>query len=507
MASVPGIFQFYADKISSVSSTYYSILPHTGSSKIEANGIARFALPTASILSCRDISLHFNAQCTGDDDDGGRLPNGTDKLLARVSVFIGGVMVNSFNDYATLSTCKQVFEGMYQDPHGGHNDVLREYDYTTIPDNTYEKSGDSTSVGDSEAYAKDKKEIYTVNSGDRTFSLTLDHSFLGTCDPPLLSMNLLPECLVEVVFNGAHILPCIANITLPATKRIGTHEALQIQSAGAAYTADCSGANAKTTSSFEITDLRMLCKVYSMGSTVLDEVQAARISQVGYLTVPFHSWTTHPFGAGGLSSAAFSVSSQSLDRCYLALYQSNRTTRGGFVPFANTRASGGFTAPAANGVATDDIGLPCGTDLGGLYSLQNVTERYNTRMTNLQMIPDSNSTAPTFQLMAQSALVPSVPLSIDEAYTVSKQSCDVYSKMSACSRRAYILNQACVVLSFNLPGASFRREASGLDLRGLNGAFSWLCTGLDSSKQAGTCFTQSTSFCRIGSGGQIQILL
>jgi hypothetical protein len=484
MASVPGIFQFYADKISSVSSTYYSILPHTGSSKIVANGIARFALPTASILSCRDISLHFNAQCTGDDDDGGRLPNGMDKLLARVSVFIGGVCVNSFNDYATLCACKQVFEGQHLDPHGGHNDVVRTFDYMTIPDNTYEKSGDTTSVGNSETFAKDKKEIYTVNSGDRQFSMTLQNSFFSSCSPELLSMNLLPECIIEVVFAGNHALPCIADITLPASKRIGTHEAQEI-----------------------LSDLRCLCRVFSMGSSVLDELQASRISQVGYLTVPFHSWTTHPFGAGGLSSAAFSVSTQSLDKCYLALYRADRSTRGGFVPFANSKASGGFTARQENGTAKDDIGLPCGTDLGGLYSLQNTTERYNTRMTNLEMIPDGNNTAPTFQLMAQSALVPSTPLSIDEAYTVSKQSCDVYSKMSACSRRAYILNQACIVLSFNLPGASFRREASGLDLRGLNGAFSWLCTGLDSSKQAGTCFTQSTSFCRIGSGGQIQILL
>ena len=111
--------------------------------------------------------------------------------------------------------------------------------------------------------------------------------------------------------------------------------------------------------------LRGACRAISLGppSSVLDEITARRMQDVGYVELPFKQYFHYPDTHTGTSR--FSVSTQSLDRIWMG-YRNGAAyaTQGGLVRVAGCKESGAFTSTAsianttAAGAVTQDVGKP-----------------------------------------------------------------------------------------------------------------------------------------------------
>jgi len=514
--SLPSIFSYYAEKLSGASKQYFRILPHTGSATVTAGQSTRFALPTSSIINTRSVRIFFNVKTTG--TDGARLPASLDALISRVTLYAGGVAISSqHNNYGLLCQAKTIFEEDRQSVCHGHLDIVREHPYQVIPKDVTTLTGATAqAVANSLVLTQNKPEDDSANvpSGDTLYCLELKHTFLSTVEPSCINAQLFPEMVVEIVWESNNVLPAVKDVTLPDPCRIGTHQGqkrvvVATGNSTQAATSDITLPHATITSKYEVSDLHMSLEVLSMASSVLQEIEARRISEQGFLSLIYKGWSDHPFSAGNVSAAQMSLSSQSLDRLYCCFHRADRLERGGVVPVVGHKMKGAFTSKASVTESTatldQDVGLPSNQDTGSTSHTLTNSERYLSRAQNLEFVPASDSVGPTFQIRANSALIPATPASVDEAYYISANSVDTY-KSTICMRSQYILNYACFVLSFCLPGSSFRREASGVDTRGLSSSFSVLTTGLSTSDQSMTVFAEASMFLRVGAGGQLQVL-
>eukprot|EP00965_Chrysotila_dentata_P082417 2720424-Pleurochrysis_carterae.AAC.1 len=91
----------------------------------------------------------------------------------------------------------------------------------------------------------------------------------------------------------------------------------------------------------------------------------------GFLELPFKS--IHTFSGLHTGSTRFSVSSQSLDRVWLAWRASSYATLSAPVKVAGYKGSGAFVSTAANTATSVDVGLP-GYDTGGVLGTN--SEKY-----------------------------------------------------------------------------------------------------------------------------------
>jgi len=210
-------------------------------------------------------------------------------------------------------------------------------------------------------------------------------------------------------------------------------------------------------------NITMQVEVLGMASSVLDEVVAQRVSQVGYLSIPFKNYFS--FSSSHSATSRFNVNSASWDRLWVAWRDTNGGSVSAAVPVAGHKFKGAFTGLALNSATTDsvDLGIPQ-YDSGG--SLDTNREKYVARAFNFpEPVATIGTTISNFQLQINSANYPAYKLTVPEAYALTMNSIDVYDKTRIMSLDQYRRNYFVQCYRFCLPESDYSRLASGLDTR------------------------------------------
>ena len=202
-------------------------------------------------------------------------------------------------------------------------------------------------------------------------------------------------------------------------------------------------------------------EVLGMASSMLDEVVAQRISQVGYLSIPFKNYFS--FSSTHNVTTRFNINSASWSKTWICWRDPASSTAAAPQVVAGHKIAGGFTSDTSGGSVIIGLGKPQ-YDLGGTYNTN--SERYVARYFNFEEVNAAPTTTPTtFQLQINSANYPAYKLTIPEVYALTMNSIDIYDKTRMMSLDQYRKNFFIQCYRFDLPESSYSRVASGLDTR------------------------------------------
>lgn len=372
-----------------------------------------------------------------------RVFNDTRSVIDRMAIYMGGVLVqNSFSNYNVLVHAKKALGAdRCSDSTLTHPEICRT---TSYHDGTVFNAGATAVDARNESYTTPEVQLAIMDW----------ESFLGTAEPGIIDTGLFPQITIEITLADNVIVPAItwaANTSLALTN--------------AANTAGI-GATGAGTTSYSLDNVTMQVEVLGMASSVLDEVVAQRISQVGYLSIPFKNYFS--FSSSHSSTSRFNVNSASWDRLWVAWRDTNGASKSAPVRVVGHKIAGAFTSTATiadtvtGNSVTQDIGKPT-YDIGGTYDTN--SEKYVSRYFNFTENLLGGQTVSNYQLQINSANYPAYKLSVPEAYALTMNSIDVYDKTRVMSLDQYRKNFFVHCYRFCLPESDYSRLSSGLDTR------------------------------------------
>ena len=424
-------------RLMGVSTSHFKVFPQNSGSQ-SANKILRFELPSNTLLNLRSVRCLFNVTSTSSSAvTQVRLPNDTRSFIDRMAIYMGGVLVqNSFSNYNTLVHAKKALGAdRCSDTTLTHPEICRAVSYHT---------GAAFDAGATAVEGRHE----TYDSLANQLAICDWESFLGTAEPGIIDTGLFPQITIEITLADNVVCPSMvwaANTTL-ALATTTTTGGIAAVSAG--------------TPSYSLDNITMQVEVLGMASSVLDEVVAQRISQVGYLSIPFKNYFS--FSSSHSATSRFNVNSASWDRLWVAWRDPNGGSTSAAVPVSGYKFQGGFTSATSAGSATQDLGKPS-YDIGG--SLDTNREKYVARAFNFVEPLLSGQTVSNYQLQINSANYPAYKLTVPEAYALTMNSIDVYDKTRVMSLDQYRDNYFVQCYRFCLPESDYSRLASGLDTR------------------------------------------
>ena len=440
---LPPNVSYFMSRLMGVSTSHFKIFPQNSGSQ-SANKILRFELPSNTLLSLKSCRMLFNVTTTATDTATlARLPPDTRSFIDRMAIYMGGVLVqNSFSNYNTLVHAKKALGAdRCSDSVLTHPEVCRAVSYHT---------GAAFAVNTDAS----RNEIY--DSLANQLAIVDWEGFLSTAQPDIIDTGLFPQITIEITLADNIVCPSITNpsATLALTN--------------AANTAGIGSVSTTGTASYTMDNITMQVEVLGMASSVLDEVVAQRVSQVGYLSIPFKNYFS--FSSSHSATSRFNVNSASWDRLWVAWRDSAGGAAAAPVAVSGYKIAGAFTSsittPSAAGATvaelTVDIGKPQ-YDLGG--SLETNKEKYNIKAFNFVEPLLSGQTVSNYQLQINSANYPAYKLTVPEAYALTMNSIDVYDKTRVMSLDQYRDNYFVQCYRFCLPESDYSRLASGLDTR------------------------------------------
>ena len=472
MASVlPSNLSFFMSRLQGVATSHFKINPQTSNTGT-ANRIVRYEIPSNTLLNFRSLRLFFQMKATG---NGASLPPDTSSFIERCSVYVGGVLVaNGFNGYNTLVHAKAALQGSKCGTLA-HPEMVRKVSYHTFGT---DGAGAAISATGNEDYTADavKHDLFCIDNFE---------GFLGSCEPAIMDTGALATIVIEFALADNAI------ITSSAGRDIG----------GTA-TSGFDVINGTPSSAYELSDMTMQVEVLSLASNVIDTIVEQRISQVGYLSVPFKNYFS--FANTHSGSTRFNVNSASWDRLWVAYRDSTYGTTGAPVRIKGYKTKGAFVSiAAANDNATNfDVGVP-EYDFGGILNTN--AEKYKPKYFNFEEKKAAVGTLTTYQLQINSANIPSYPMNAAEALAMSMNSLDYYDKNHKLTFHQYKKNYFVQCFRFCLPDSDYSRLASGLDCRGVSSSCALNTTGVDSCNVM--LFAECTSELRIGAGRQIEVVV
>jgi hypothetical protein len=421
-----------------VSTSHFKIFPQNSGSQ-SANKIVRFELPSNTLLNLKSCRMMFNITTTSTSAVAqARLFGDTRSVIDRLAIYMGGVLVqNSFSNYNVLVHAKKALGAdRCSDTTLTHPEICRAVSYH---DGTVFDAGGTAVEARHESYSSLDKQLAVVDW----------EGFLSTAEPGIIDTGLFPQITIEITLADNVILPqCVwaANTTLDLATNATTGGIAAVGAGTASYTMD---------------NITMQVEVLGMASSVLDEVVAQRVSQVGYLSIPFKNYFS--FSSSHSSTSRFNVNSASWDRLWVAWRDANGGSVSGAVPVSGYKLKGAF-AGATSGASTTTvaIGIPQ-YDSGG--SLDTNKEKYVARAFNFVEPLLAGQTVSNYQLQINSANYPAYKLTVPEAYALTMNSIDVYDKTRVMSLDQYRDNYFVHCYRFCLPESDYSRLSSGLDTR------------------------------------------
>jgi hypothetical protein len=447
---------YFLDRLSGFSTNLFKLEPQ-GSNTAKANNIIRITLPANSLVNFRTFALHFNAKIKEASGEG-RLPNKIDSLVERVEVAFGGVQVSAGNNmYNVLRHAKDALMGDSTDPILGHPEVVR-------ADSYHKASGIASSKEVAAPYVIDKWE-----------------GFLGTVEPKIVDLSLLPECVVSIYLAENTIC-----IDASGTALSGT---------GSSDIVDPAASPAPV---YELTEIYATIETIGLADGTYDSMISQMMSQVGYLELPFKQYIS--FQDTTKNNMRFSVATQSLDRLWLVHRDASANLIGGAKLVTGHKVSGAFSADASGGSPTQDIGKP-EFDIGG--SLDYNKEKYVSRYFNFS---EPGGGVSKHQLQLNGALFPQYQASVEDMFQISKQSVLGGKHQMKYGLRTMRDNYAVFCVRLNLCDSEFSRQLSGLDTRSINLSGFYNMYGVTGDGKAVNVFAECSSTLRIGPSMQIEVL-
>jgi len=437
---LPPNVSYFMSRLMGVSTSHFKIFPQNSGSQ-SANKIIRFELPSNTLLSLKSCRLMFSIATTSTSNVAqARLPNDTRSFIDRMAIYMGGVLVqNSFSNYNILVHAKKALGAdRCSDTTLTHPEICRAVSYH---DGTVFDAGATAVEARHESYSSLANQLAIVDW----------EGFLGTAEPGIIDTGLFPQITIEITLAENVILPqavWAANTALALATTATTGGIAAVGAGTASYTMD---------------NITMQVEVLGMASSVLDEVVAQRVSQVGYLSIPFKNYFS--FSSSHSSTSRFNVNSASWDRLWVAWRDSNGGAVSGAVPVSGYKLAGAFASTGSGSYAssaTQDLGKPQ-YDAGG--SLDTNKEKYVARAFNFVEPLLSGQTVSNYQLQINSANYPAYKLTVPEAYALTMNSIDVYDKTRVMSLDQYRDNYFVHCYRFCLPESDYSRLSSGLDTR------------------------------------------
>jgi hypothetical protein len=396
-------------------------------------------------MNLKSTRILFNVSATTSNAQAARLPNDTRSFIDRMAIYMGGVLVqNSFSNYNVLVHAQKALGAdRCTDTTLTHQEIVRVKSYH-----------DGSTLTDKEEYTTPDVQLAITD-------------FLGflQADPSIIDTGLFPQITVEITLADNVICPSIAvanNTALATTSKTGG-------------ICETSGVG----SSYSITDMTMQVEVLGMASSMLDEVVAQRISQVGYLSIPFPNYFS--FSSTHNTTSRFNINSSSWNKLWVCWRDPANATAQAPQVVAGHKIAGAFVSAAtatqvaaantslttaATAVAlaiTQDMGKPQ-YDIGGTYNTN--SERYIARFFNFEERNATPTTTPTnMQLQLNGANYPAYKLTVPEVYALTMNSIDIYDKSRMMSLDQYRKNFFVQCYRFDLPESSYSRNLSGLDTR------------------------------------------
>lgn len=454
---------YFLDRLSGFSTNIFK-LQCQGSDSAKANNIIRITLPANSLVNFRSFALHFDAAITSAGAEG-RLPNKIDSLIERVEVAFGGVQVSAGNNmYNVLRHAKDALMGDSTDPILGHPEVVRAESY-------HKASGIGTDSNVSTTYKKEVKAPYVIDKWE---------GFLGTVEPKIVDLSLLPECVVSIYL--AENAVCI---DASGTNLFGN------------ATTPITAAASAPAPVYELTNIYATIETIGLADGTYDSMISQMISQVGYLELPFKQYIS--FQDTTANNMRFSVATQSLDRLWLVHRDTDFNTAGGAVLVSGHKVSGAFVDDATGETDADiDIGVP------QFDTLDYNKEKYVSKYFNF---PEPAGGVSKHQLQLNGALFPQYQASVEDMFQLSKQSVLGGKHQMKYGLRTMRDNYSVFCVRLNLCDSEFSRNLTGLDTRSiaLNGFYNMY--GVTSSGAKGVnIFAEVSSSLRIGPSMQIEVL-
>ena len=438
-SGLPPNVSYFMSRLQGVSTSHFKIYPqNTGSQS--ANKIIRFEMPSNTLLNLKSCRMLFNITTTSSDTTTTvvRLPNDTRSFIDRMAIYMGGVLVqNSFSNYNVLVHAKKALGAdRCSDTTLTHPEICRTNSYHT-----------GAAFSSANPAVEGRHETY--DSLANQLAITDWESFLGTAEPGIIDTGLFPQITIEITLADNVVCPAMAFTA-------GTALALATTATTGGIAAVATGG----TPSYSMDNITMQVEVLGMASSVLDEVVAQRISQVGYLSIPFKQYFS--FSSSHSSTSRWNVNSASWDRLWIAFRDSNGGAVSAAVPVSGYKLAGAWAAPTSGGSPTVAVGVPQ-YDSGG--SLDTNKEKYIARYFNFVEPLLSGQTVSNYQLQINSANYPAYKLTVPEVYTLTKNSIDVYDKSRMMSLDQYRDNYFVQCYRFCLPESDYSRLSSGLDTR------------------------------------------
>jgi len=464
---------YFLSRLQGVSTNYFKLEPQNATTAT-ANKIIRFSLPSNALLNMKSIAFHFNASANEVASKGGRLPPKIDSLIERVEVSAGGVQISQgFNHYNVLRHAKDALMGDKADACLGHPEMVRETSYV-----------DGYGDGGSSGLATTENENYPSTNGQTQFCVKNWEGLMGSIQPSIVDTALLPDLVLTLYLAGNDVLSSSAGAAIAGTATTGID-------------VDNGSPNAQ----FSISNFHLVVETIGLADAVYDEMMERRISQSGFVELPFKQHFS--FMDTHTGSSRFSVSTQSLDRVWCVWRATGYDTQGGAVAINGYKQSGAFVDDVSGQTAADiDIGVPQ-YDRGGV--LDTNKEKLTTKYFNFAETRASASVPPTHQLQLNGAFIPQFRASAEQMYQISCNSVEGYGMNKMMTLDQYKNNYFCYCVRLNLPDSEEGRELSGLDTRGisLNG---YVNTSGIASTQNLLIFAECSSTLRVGAGRAVEII-
>lgn len=467
--SLPSNVQYFMQRMQGVSSSHFKINPQTDGTHTSGK-IIRFLVPENTLWNTRSTRLFFNASCAGHGTNTTpRLPNDISSLIERVSVYMGGVLVQQgFQGYNTLKHAKAAVQGSKCNPALGHPEIVR-----------------TKSYHNGATFAADASETYT--SKDDQFCIDYWEGFLGSVAPEILDTGLYPSIVVEITLADDAVCPVSEGIVLPTGAGSGTDNFDKVGT---------------TAGTYSLSNMSMQVEVLNFATNALDAVTEQRISSVGYLSLPFKNYTS--YSSTHTSSSRANVASASFDRLWCVWRPTDYASKAAPVIVNGYKKAGAFVSDAAGSYQNGfDVGLP-DYDVGG--SLDTNKEKYISNYFNYKLSKASANAESFFQLQVNSANIPAYRMNVPEVLAMTQNAVDMIDKGHKLTLDQYKNNYFVNCYRFCLPESDFNRMASGLDTRNQSANIVINTENVGNSTSNLTLFAETTAELRVGSAKNIEVI-
>ena len=266
---------YFLSRLQGVSTNYFRLEPQSsGSSSITANKIIRFSLPSNCLLNTRGISFHFNADANNVAAAGGRLPADIAGLIDRVELSSGGIQIaQGANGYGLINQMRKCLTVDKCDVALGHPEIVRTKSYLDSTTNGTNFGYGDYATGATTVLATTKNENYRNDNGQTPFAIHDWEGFLGSVQPAIIDTSLLSDLTLTIYLAGNEVCSSSAGVALEGT--------------GAA---DITDVNGSTQAQFTVRDFHLIVETLGLADSVYDMMIEKRISQVGYIELPYKSY-------------------------------------------------------------------------------------------------------------------------------------------------------------------------------------------------------------------------